>query len=229
MSTHAELAAILRPARHILLDFDGPVCSVFGGTTPTWAATQLRAVMDRAGLSVPKLAEHGADPLGLFQLAAELHPDTRQHLADALEEVEVGAITRAVPTPGALDLLHACARTGRAVAIVSNNSANAIRRYIDDHDLRTLIAVLSARTSADPNLMKPHPFLVDQAMRELGAPPAAAIMIGDSEADVRAAQTLGVRTIGYGNKRGKASVLATAGALAIVESMNDLAAAIDLS
>ena len=39
-----ELAAIFAPVRHVLLDFDEPVCSIFAGFPAADVAQRLRAV-----------------------------------------------------------------------------------------------------------------------------------------------------------------------------------------
>ena len=52
------------------------------------------------------------------------------------------------------------------------------------------------------------------------------VLIGDQISDVKASLAAGALSIGYANKPGKSSDLATAGADAVVEDTNQLAAAV---
>jgi phosphoglycolate phosphatase len=143
-----------------------------------------------------------------------------------LRSAEVEAVGTAEPTPGMDQLLHACAHTGRQVAVVSNNSAEAVRTYLDLQDLDRFVTTVSARTSSDPSLLKPSPFLVDQAVQQLHADPAACVLIGDTVTDIEAATAAGVRSIGHANKPGKAESLMAAGADAVVPTIDQIASAI---
>ena len=71
--------------------------------------------------------------------------------------------------------------------------------------------------------MKPHPSSLNRALSALGGVPRSALMIGDSDADVHAAQAIHVRSVGYANKPGKAQALTDAGADGIVTTMFALA------
>jgi phosphoglycolate phosphatase len=74
--------------------------------------------------------------------------------------------------------------------------------------------------------MKPSPFLLEQAAGVLGLDPGQAVLIGDQVSDVNAAAAASAASIGYANKPGKSDDLVAAGADAVVEDMNLLAAAV---
>jgi phosphoglycolate phosphatase-like HAD superfamily hydrolase len=217
MNDQERLAELLRPVRHVLLDFDGPVCSVFGGKGAASAAERLREAIQNLGLPIPEALAKSADPLGVFQHVARLHPNAAPALASALEVIEVDAIATAMPTPGAIQFLEACAGTGRAVAIVSNNGAPAVRRYLARHRLDGLVATVAARTGADPEQMKPSPFLPRAAMSALGAKSGDSIMVGDSESDIHAATAAHLPALGYANRPDKRERLIRAGAAAVID------------
>lgn len=44
------LTSVLNPARHVLLDFDGPVCSIFASISASDVACQLREELWRGSL-----------------------------------------------------------------------------------------------------------------------------------------------------------------------------------
>jgi HAD superfamily hydrolase (TIGR01662 family) len=219
-----DLGQLLGSCRYLLIDFDGPVAHVFAGLPAPLVAKRLRGMVEQHGL-VDALVD-GDDPMQVLHVAKDLPVDRRDDFERALRAAEVEAVDTAEPTPGMDRLLQACARTGRQVAVVSNNSDEAVRTYLDLHDLDRFVAIVSARTSSDPSLLKPSPFLVDQAVEQLRADPAACVLIGDTVTDVEAAIAAGVRSIGHANKLGKAGSLTSAGADAIVTTIDQIALAL---
>jgi beta-phosphoglucomutase-like phosphatase (HAD superfamily) len=79
------------------------------------------------------------------------------------------AVRTASPTPHIHDVVAACHESGRAIAVISNNSASAVCTYLDIHPLAGQISAIAARTEPDPTLLKPSPYLVKQAASALGA------------------------------------------------------------
>jgi phosphoglycolate phosphatase-like HAD superfamily hydrolase len=82
---------------------------------------------------------------------------------------------------------------------------------------------VSARTTADPTRLKPNTFLLDQAVEHLCAAPGECVMVGDSTADVKAAQSAWVPSIAYANKPGKRERFEVLKPDAIIEDMTELA------
>jgi phosphoglycolate phosphatase len=70
--TGRSIEQIITGTRHLLLDFDGPVCSIFAGIGAANVARQLRDTLTTAGISLPEDAQHTDDPLEVFRLAAEV-------------------------------------------------------------------------------------------------------------------------------------------------------------
>jgi len=219
-----QLEQLLGSCRYLLIDFDGPIAHVFAGLPAPLVAKGLRRMVEQHGL-VDALVD-GDDPMQVLHAAKDLPVGRRDDFERALRAAEVEAVATAEPTPGVDRLLQACARTGRQVAVVSNNSDEAVRTYLDLHDLNRFATIVSARTSSDPSLLKPSPFLVDQAVEQLHADPAACVLIGDTVTDVEAALAAGVRSIGHANKPGKADSLTSAGADAIVTTIDQIALAL---
>jgi HAD superfamily hydrolase (TIGR01509 family) len=222
-ATATTISALLAAARYVLLDFDGPVCSIFAGRAAPLVAEEIANVIRGLGHSVPsEVLAHG-DPLDVLRCAGQVDEALATHVERALRAAELVAAETAQPTSGAADFLDACHQTGRAVAIVSNNSAPAVVRYLDRTGLAPLVAHVEGRDATSPTLMKPHPILLHRALRALDAKSESAVLIGDSQTDMEAAQAAGVSMIGYANRAGKAEILAASGAKAIVGSMADLA------
>ncbi|MET9656687.1 HAD family hydrolase [Streptomyces sp. NPDC006510] len=222
----SALRGELSGVQHVLLDFDGPVCHVFAALPAPLVARELNKLyQERTGAAFPwHVSSHG-DPLEVVQAAGQNDDPHLRMLVDALTAAEVRAVETAELTPGALQAIAACQRSGRTVSIVSNNGEEAVRRFLQRHGVADLVAPIIGRSS-DVALMKPDPFPVRQALQQLGARPEEAVLVGDSPSDVQAAIGAGVRPVGYANKDGKRARLANAGATAVISSMGDLAEAL---
>ena len=220
--TELDAGTVLRGTRFMLLDFDGPVCSIFAGLPPEQVAAELLAILTTYGQPIPTGVDQ-ADPLDVIRHAGSRGPELL-HLAERyLSDAELRAAETAEPTPGAGEFLRACRDTGRPVAVVSNNSEPAIVRYLHRVGLASLVEHIEGRSPVAPALMKPRPTSLRRALAAIAGPPGSAAIVGDSVTDIQAGRAAGVRCLGYANKPGKDSRLHDAGADAVVGSMTDLA------
>ncbi|GGV04061.1 hydrolase [Kitasatospora herbaricolor] len=222
-ATPQLLADVLRPAKHILLDFDGPVCSVFAGLPAPEVARRLRDGFLADGGQARSGDEEENDPLALLRLISATRPDLTEGADAALTALETEAVRVGRPTPGGESVLRACARSNRLVSIVSNNSGTAIKAYLSEHGLGDYVAGVFGRIPGDPSSMKPSPRLLLEAMEAAGSGPERCVFIGDAARDVEAGKAAGVPTIGFANKPGKDLKLAAAGAVVISDSMQLIA------
>lgn len=212
-----DLREIVSRTRHILLDFDGPVCAVYAGTSSRAVADELRAALTDLPLPAEVLSDD--DPLEVLKAAAAIGPTPAARAQEAFVRLELQAVSTANPTAGAAELMAAARETGRKVAIVSNNSSPAISAYLAAHDLTRYVAAVLGRDEPDPTRMKPDPYRVRQAIESLWADPAQCVLIGDSTSDVVAAHAAGIKAIGYANKPYKNQVLTDAGADYLIHSI----------
>lgn len=220
--TVADLAAVVAHARCVLLDFDGPVCSVFANQTAPTIAAELRRVLIDEGASVPEPLLAETDPLEIMRYTAAIQRrGLTRRVEEALTAAELTAASSAEPTPYAREVIVAAHQTGRRIAIVSNNSAEAVRAYLTACRLAGYVDPVIGRAFADPARMKPNTAPVLAALDELAADPKECVMVGDSTSDIEAAQAAGVIAIGYANKPGKRTRLARADVL--IDSMAELA------
>jgi len=216
----STLANLMSRAEVLLLDFDGPICSLFAGYPASVIADELRAIAASRGFTVT------ADgPLSLFR-EVELLGDVQlsSQIADALRHAEMKAVTGATPTPGADAVLLAARESRRRVAIVSNNSRHAVDAYLAEHRLNEHVDLVVGRRDQMPaQLLKPNPHLVKIALTRAHVKADAAVFVGDSVTDVEAGKAVSVATVGYANKPGKRARLTSAGAHAIIDTMIELA------
>jgi HAD superfamily hydrolase (TIGR01662 family) len=196
----------------VLLDFDGPVCSVFAGWPAPDVAEHVRSRLLAEGMPLSEAGRTATDPLEVLRDAGA-QSARGGHLAEGmLAAAELICVESATPTKGVEDFLRGCQARGISVAIVSNNSEAAVRKYLDAHGLTETIAYFATRDPSDAALMKPNPHLLRLALAELECNTSDAVMIGDSRSDMQAAVAAGVRAIGYVNKPIKAQHLSEAGA-----------------
>lgn len=216
----ADLGAIVARTRYLLLDFDGPVCSIFAGLPAPTVAGKLRKLFPADRL--PDDIRNSPDPIEVFVYSATVSPELAERVEAEMTDLEVAATATAEPTPYVHEVLAACRETGRTVAVVSNNSTRAVTAYLERHGLIDGVARITARTSSDPALLKPSPHLIERAVGDLDADSAASALVGDSLTDIEAAHRAGVASIGYANKPGKHERMTQARAGAVITSMADL-------
>ena len=89
---------------------------------------------------------------------------------------------------GALEVLEQCAAAGYQLALATNLGRGSMRRFIQDSGLEELV---SAAKSADDAPFKPHPEMLKSILLETATAPGAALMIGDTPADMHMAQAAG--------------------------------------
>jgi beta-phosphoglucomutase-like phosphatase (HAD superfamily) len=224
--TGTELRQIIAATRHLLLDFDGPVCSVFAGTPAPVVARQLRDSLTAAGFTMSSDAQDQDDPLEVFRAVARVSDGAAILAQHVLTALEVRAVKTAQPTHGSADLIITAHRSGRTVTIVSNNSGEAITTYPTDHRLTDYIKAVVARDDHDQDRMKPSPYRVREAVGMLGGEVEECAFIGDTPTDVLAGHLAGVPVIGYANKPGKVAALTRVQAATVTTSLAEITTAL---
>jgi HAD superfamily hydrolase (TIGR01509 family) len=220
----ARLAELLAGTGPLLLDFDGPVCSIFAGYPAPQVAEELRAVLRGLGVELPDTVTAEPDPLEVLRWTGNLGDQAlTKAVEDALCLAELRAVDSAEPTPYAREVIVATREARKPLGIVSNNWRGAVANYLRLHRLAIHIRALTGRAYAQPELMKPNPDPVRRTIAELGAEPGECILVGDSLADITAGHAAKAKVIGYANIPHKAEAFTEAGADAIVTSMNDIA------
>jgi beta-phosphoglucomutase-like phosphatase (HAD superfamily) len=217
------LDAIIARNRWLLLDFDGPICSIFSGLPAPTVADQLRKLLTEQDVPMPEDVAQSPDPMEVFAYAGTVSPEVAALVEAELADQEVAAVATAKPTPYVHDVLAACRESGRAAAIVSNNSERAVQTYLVRHGLDDRIGPVFARTRHDPALLKPSPHLIEKAVHALHADPAATALVGDSITDIEGSRLASIDSIGYANKPEKCEHMKTAGAGAVITTLADLA------
>lgn len=211
----AGLAEILSRARAVLFDFDGPLCDVFAGLPASKIAEELNKL-----LAEPVETD---DPMAVLQTAALEGAHTAAAVDEKLREAERAAIEVASENRDGLAALNACRQAGHLVGIVSNNDETAIRAFMARSGIPDVELVIG-RADGRPDLMKPNPWPLREALVRLGCTPAEAVFIGDSDSDIEVSQLVGVVCVALANKLGKRQRFESTG-VHVIDSMAAVAAA----
>jgi phosphoglycolate phosphatase-like HAD superfamily hydrolase len=208
------------PFQSLLLDFDGPICSVFAGF-PAWrVAQELREYLQsRAPVNWMKESD---DPHDILRASAELGQSVSVSAHRKLAALEMEAVKSATPTPYAADVIRGARAAGIPLAVVSNNAESAVIEYLSATGLMRYVDYVSARVSEDVSLMKPNPYLVTRAIFALNAASVISALVGDQTSDIIAAHRAGIKAIGYANKSGKREKFAEVAADLVITSMAEL-------
>ena len=138
-------------------------------------------------------------------------------LADYKDWYQAHNCVRTQPYPGISSMLAALEARGVKTAVVSNKP-DATTKALAARFFPGMPA-LGQREGVEP---KPSPALVMQALAELGADPADAVYVGDSEVDVATARNAGLPLVAVSwGFRGRER-LAAAGAEVIVDTAAEL-------
>ncbi|MFF1723388.1 HAD family hydrolase [Streptomyces sviceus] len=218
----ARLASLVASARYVLWDMDGPICRLFAGYPAHQIAGELVAKIDQLGMGglLTEEERSGNDPQDALRGVHERHrgSDLVLELETWLTRRELTAVATAMPTPYVDPLIRTWSSCGVRFAITTNNAAVAASAYVESRQLTDCFPYVYGRT---PNLdlMKPNPHCLEQAIKAMGAVPAATLMIGDTPTDFQAARQAGVTFLGYARNEYKEQVLKEAGAEVMVDSM----------
>jgi HAD superfamily hydrolase (TIGR01509 family) len=213
---------VMNRSRYLLFDFDGPICAIFAGLSAPSIAAHLRGLVIDRGVELSAAAAGSGDPFEVLRFAATISGELATAVSEELRALELRAVEVAEATPYVREVIEAAHQAGRSIATVSNNSREAVTRYLTIIGLVPLFTTIIGRTNPDPDLLKPNPHLISEAIKKLGADPAETVLIGDSLSDIEGARNAGVVSIGYANKPGKLDCFTTAGADAVITSMGEL-------
>ncbi|MDX2263764.1 MAG: phosphoglycolate phosphatase [Hyphomicrobiales bacterium] len=137
-----------------------------------------RAMIDRA---VHALG-HRVDP-------ADMDPLIEEFIAFYAQNIAVGSR----PFPGLEGTLHALKGGGTRLAVCTNKREALARKLLDELSLSHFFDALAGGDTYPER--KPDPAHLLNVIRAAGGDPSAAVMVGDSSADVGAARAAGVPVV----------------------------------
>jgi myo-inositol-1(or 4)-monophosphatase len=215
---HAGLDAILSRARHLIFEFDGPVCDLTAAMpSQDTLAAQLRAIITADGTS-PPAAITPAD----MHWATALGPDLAARIDAHLAQSEVTAAEQARPAAYIHEALAACRDSGRIPAILGQHSAQAVTDYLARHSLTEQASQITALPAYPPGHLQPFAHLLEDTIRAIDATPKDCALITASPASTQTARSLDVPVIGYATTPAASDQLTDAHADCLIPSLADL-------
>ncbi|HEY4022050.1 MAG TPA: HAD hydrolase-like protein [Pseudonocardiaceae bacterium] len=206
-----DVNSLLRAADHVLIAFDGPLCTAFD---PTWCQSAAERLRIMLGEDLPRAVRKTDDPFEVLRYAVSCGESTAQVFERQLYRLELEAALVTQPTEGALDAVRSLFGSGHTVTVIGNQSTEAILGFLGLHGVRTEVRRISARGSSRTTALLPDPFLLTEAVAALGTTSERCVFIGMSVADVEAGRSAGIPVVRYGR--------ALRGVAATIESMADL-------
>jgi phosphoglycolate phosphatase len=199
------------------------------GTLVDSGATIYRALsetFDRHGLALPPPSEsRKVIGLSLTEAMAALVPDANHlQLAETYKScfhtARQNGLVEEPLFDGILELLDDLEADGWLLAVATGKSDRGLRHCLESHGLHARFVSLQ---TADRHPSKPHPSMVEQAMADARAEPAATVVVGDTSYDMAMAVAAGATAIGVGWGYHHRSELEAAGAHAVAEEPREVA------
>ena len=148
-----------------------------------------------------------------------------RHASEIIENLELAGVDRAQPLEGAIEMLAALKASSATIAIVTSNSSRTVKRWFEKNAGVSIDAIVGRDTLLG---LKPAPDMVIRALETFSVDRADAAFVGDSDADIRAAQSCGVRFYGIAPTDAARDRLLAAGAGEIFGSPAALAIHLNL-
>jgi phosphoglycolate phosphatase len=121
--------------------------------------------------------------------------------------------------PRAREILGMLERNGHLLGVATGKSRSGLLEVLDHHGLTALFVSFQ---TADRHPSKPHPSMLEEAMRETGSVPGETLMVGDTSFDMAMARAAGVRAIGVAWGYHPPALLEAAGAERILDDFDQL-------
>jgi len=171
------------------------------------------------GLSLPeafrRLAEGAAQPID----------DLVAQYKHAFHALRLSSADMEPLYPGAREAVEGLARRADTVlGIATGKSVRGVRMVLGHHGLFEHFATVQ---TADTAPSKPHPGMIQAALRETGIAPRDVVMIGDTVFDIEMARAAGVASVGVGWGYHASADLSAAGAGTVIADFAQLPAALD--
>lgn len=180
--------------RHWFFDLDGTLARTGEDIVAAWKGALLALGRDITGFD-----RHFRIGPPLEQVIYRLYDDATPALvAELLERFrplyDEGGFPNTAPYPGVPELLSALKAAGARIYIVTNKRDAPTRRIARKFGWDRLFDGVWSYDTLEVRLKKPD--LLARLLSDLGADPAEAVMVGDTDGDIAAGRANGMATVG---------------------------------
>ena len=214
-----------------MFDFDNTLVAL--EETVDWAQSrrELEPMLAAAGCPAELFAEFPRGNLLLYDAVAHrlaasaftpmIPPrELLQRASHIIEYHELAGVDRAQPLPGAVDLLTELAKRQVPVAIVTSNSSRTAVRWLARARLVHTVRIVVGRDTL--LALKPASDMIWRALEHCKVAASAALFIGDSDADLKAARAAAVRFFAIAPNPQRRARMTEGGADAVLSSPAEL-------
>lgn len=211
-----------QPLRLVVFDCDGTLVdsqnTIIAAMTAAWTAHGMRPPSPASVRRVVGLPLEVA----IARLAPTQPSDRVARMADAYRDAHFKLLARPdfdEPLyPGVHDVLRALAAAGALLGVATGKGRRGLASTLDRHGLTSKFVTLQ---TSDRARGKPDPDMLLKAMAETGVRPSNTVMVGDTVYDMEMAANAGVGAVGVSWGYHEPRELATAGAIAVIESFSE--------
>jgi phosphoglycolate phosphatase len=214
--------------RLIVFDVDGTLVDsqahILGAMTTAYASFDLPVperdqILSIIGLSLPQAMEVLSPGLSVSQRDALVDAYKSQYVS---QRHDLGEAQTSPLYPGVRSMLDALASVPEHIlGVATGKSRRGLDYVLNTHGLTGFFATEQV---ADHHPSKPHPAMLEAALRETGTDNRRAWMIGDTTYDIEMGRAAGMKTIGVAWGYHPTEHLTQAGADFVVTSVAELAA-----
>ncbi len=206
----------------VILDIDGTLVDSNYQHAIGWQRAFKTCGFNVAAWRVHRLIGMGGDQIVKTLLGEDAENEHGEEIREAEAESYAALIPEVAAFEGAHDLIRRFKHEGLTVILASSAKEREVEHYIG---LLGAADLNDGFTSADDvDSTKPEPDLIEVAVEKAGE--GTAIMVGDSVWDIEAAKRAGLDTIGVLCGGFGEAELSGAGAIAVVETIDQVEGAI---
>ena len=184
--------------RAVVLDLDGTLADTAADVQRALNRTLASEALPAFDVDTVRLMIGGGPRLLVTRALRALGREANQYLVDKLTELFHAEYLRQENTEsrlfdGAETCLRRLQRSGARIGVCSNKPEDLCRKLIDELNIAQYIDAVQGSCTGLPRKPDPAPLL--NVIEKLGATPADALYVGDSETDVQTARAAGVDVV----------------------------------
>jgi phosphoglycolate phosphatase len=163
--------------------------------------------------------------LGLEEAIRQLYPNEFNHqfasdLVECYRQYFFSPTAVATPLfPDAAEVLHELVATGYQLAVATGKSRRGLNEALQQTGLQNLFVTTRC---AEETFSKPHPLMLQEILAELAVPAHAALMVGDTDYDLRMATNAGMGAVAVSYGVHEKEHLLACSPLICLDNLNEL-------